>query len=146
MPTECSLPSAASAEKDRQWVAQGKQLAETALQRAQAAADAVVELWEAESTRKWLQTWYIKLLAAAALALGLATAVVNLWAVRSINANLLPQASVAASRMLQRDVSSPAPLPTCVPRTHPCQPCGAHGLCSRTALRTQHPGTRPLYI
>ena len=66
---------------------------------------AAVALWHSESIRRLLRTWYVRLLAAAALALGLATALVNLWAVRSVNVNLLPQVSAAASRALDRDVS-----------------------------------------
>jgi len=61
--------------------------------------------------RRLMRTWYVRLTAAAALALGLATAIINLWAVRSINASLLPQVSAAASRALDRDVR--ARLLTC---------------------------------
>ena len=97
----CSLASAA---KDGQWVMQGKQLADTARQKGHAIANAAVIFWEAESTRVWIRKWYVRIVAAAALALGLATAVVNLYAVPSVNSNMLPQISASASRVLQRDV------------------------------------------
>ena len=95
---------AASAEKDREWVTKGKELLDTACEKGHTIAAATVTFWEAESTRIWLKKWYIRLLAAAALALGLATAVVNMYAVPSINSRLLPQASAMTSRVFQRNV------------------------------------------
>ena len=89
----------------RQWAAHGSQLREAVMRGTERTAAAAAALWQSEGTRRLLRTWHVRLLAAAALALGLATAVVNLWAVRSINANLLPQVSAAASRALDRDVS-----------------------------------------
>ena len=90
----------------RQWADRGRQLHNAVRRGTERSAAAAAALWRSEDVRRLLRTWYVRLLAAAALALGLATAVVNLWAVRSINANLLPQVSAAASRALDRDVSS----------------------------------------
>ena len=59
-----------------------------------------------QSQRQWLKSWYVKVLAAGALLLGLATATVNIWGVRAINANVLPTATVAVSHALDREVRS----------------------------------------
>lgn len=91
----------------RQWAARGRHLRDAIVQGTERGAAAAAALLQSEGMRRLLRTWHVRLLAAAALALGLATAVVNLWAVRSINANLLPQVSAAASRALDRDVSCP---------------------------------------
>lgn len=77
--------------------------AKAAAHRRVAAARAVALLWW-QSQRQWLKTWYVKVLAASALLLGLATAAVNIWGVRAINANMLPTATVAVSQALDREV------------------------------------------
>lgn len=69
-----------------------------------AAARCAALIWW-QSQRQWLKTWYVKVLAAGALLLGLATAAVNIWGVRAINANMLPSATVAVSQALDREVS-----------------------------------------
>ncbi len=86
-------------------MAHSRQVFNVLMHQTKQAGAAVAAVWQSEDVRRLLRTWYVRLLAAAALALGLATAVINLWAVRSVNANLLPQVSAAASRALDRDVS-----------------------------------------
>lgn len=95
----------------RRWDAHGTQLRDAIVEGTERTAAAAAALWQSDGMRRLMRTWYVRLTAAAALALGLATAIINLWAVRSINASLLPQVSAAASRALDRDVR--ARLLTC---------------------------------
>ena len=87
-------------------MAHGRQFFDVLVHTTKRTGAAVAAVWQSEDVRRLLRTWYVRLLAAAALALGLATAFVNLWAVRIVNTNLLPQVSAAASRALDRDVST----------------------------------------
>ena len=92
----------------RKWTARSARLRDAVIEGTDSAAAAVAAAWRSEGMRRLLRMWYVRLTAAAALALGVATAVINLWAVRSVNAGLLPQVSAAASRALDRDVRSSA--------------------------------------
>ncbi len=115
----------------RRWTAHGRHLRDAIIEGTEHTAAAAAALWQSEGMRRLLRTWYVRLTAAAALALGLATAVINLWAVRSINASLLPQVSAAASRALDRDVS--ARLLTCCGCQLPDQGCYNLHLSSSTS-------------
>ena len=107
VPINSTFPAGAGAlDGGRRWVAHGGQLRDAIVDGTERTAAAAAALWQSKGMRRLLRTWYVRLTAAAALALGLATAVINLWAVRSINASLLPQVSAAASRALDRDVSA----------------------------------------
>ncbi len=95
--------TAAGAERWPEPVRQaGAQAQAQAQARLQALRQAAVVFWA--SQRKWLKTWYVKLLAAGAVLLGLATVAANVWGVRALNANVLPSATVAVSRALDREV------------------------------------------
>ena len=68
----------------------------------QMAIGSVRSFWS--SQRKWLKTWYVKLLASVALVVGVATAVTNIWGVRVLNHSAVPSATVSVSRLLDREV------------------------------------------
>lgn len=76
------------------------------------------------SQRKWLKTWYVKLLASVALVMGVATAVTNIWGVRALNHSAVPSATVSVSRLLNREVC----LCSCHQSWVPDRSCAA---CSR---------------
>ena len=63
---------------------------------------AVMVFWEAQ--RKWLKTWYVKLLAVTSIALAILTAATNIWGVSALNRDVLPSAVVAVSQSLDREV------------------------------------------
>ena len=83
-----------------------------------AAAHSAALIWW-QSQRQWLRSWYVKVLAAGALLLGLATATANIWGVHAINANVLPSATVAVSQALDREVGRSA-APVCRQHAQTC--------------------------
>ena len=98
-----------------------------------AAAHSAALIWW-QSQRQWLRSWYVKVLAAGALLLGLATATANIWGVHAINTNVLPSATMAVSQALDREVSSAAAR---VSRQHP-QKCPLHAAPANHATCSEH--------
>lgn len=84
--------------------------------RAQLAAVAARSFWE--SHRKWLKTWYVKLLGVMALSLGMLTALTNIWGVNWLNEQVVPSATAAVSQQLSREVTRSRP-----PLPHSGSPC-----------------------
>ena len=101
LPTVHVLRCASAAAASR-WPQPVENLKAEAAERFQGAVAAARSFWGAQ--RKWLKTWFVKLLASLALLVGLATAVTNVWGVRVLSHNVLPSATVSVSRMVDREV------------------------------------------
>jgi hypothetical protein len=94
-----------------------------ALRRLRAVHAAALVAWQAHGSTL-LRRWYVQALAAAALAVGVLTALANLWAVPYVNRSVLPAAAAAASRALDREVRALRTafrLCACVRRTRRCR-------------------------
>jgi hypothetical protein len=99
----CHAPTASGLERLPEPLRRAGAAMRAAAQARLAAAHSAALIWW-QSQRQWLRSWYVKVLAAGALLLGLATATANIWGVHAINANVLPSATVAVSQALDREV------------------------------------------
>lgn len=103
--TGCHAPTASGLERLPEPLRRAGAAVRAVAQARLAAAHSAALIWW-QSQRQWLRSWYVKVLAAGALLLGLATATANIWGVHAINANVLPSATVAVSQALDREVGS----------------------------------------